>query len=568
MLTKTCLSACVLGTASAAVVLSNEHKPQVLKAPQLGKAVPNYPDSYTLEGVMRIPYANVEEPITVVTDGKKGRQFVSYYHGLKEIVYTDLGTENAKSYEFFVAENERVCYQGKQSGDATKMDEKTHMPKKWPVHFLPDLSEFTYRGLVPCKPSSGLTCHQWSKEMDMNGFHSEYKFLAVDDDDMTPYQFLMVGRNAVIDSHYDNYVVDYKSFSEYINEDVFKPPTRCSDSLDDRTRVHWEIREEIAHLFGGEHDYMHSRFLEHLRKHGHSFDDPVEYDTRLAAFKRNMQLVNTLNKQSTNGVVYKPNHLMHMDVDDMMQFVRGYTAANLNEAEADPYAKYTNITYVKTNEKLPDHVDWRLKGAVAPVKDQGTCGSCWAFSAAAAMEGHWFVKTGELLNLSPQQLMDCSWPIKNHGCSGGDQNQAFTYLADVGGIMEEKDYPFMNVDNFCSFKRSRVAATTTGRVNIPEGDEEALKDALATKGPIAIALDASHPSLLFYSSGVYEEKECDPHNLDHAVALVGYGTENGKDYWLIKNSWSTFWGDMGYVKIARNKQNHCGIATAAAYPAM
>lgn len=566
---KGCISACILGTASAAVVLTNEHKPQVLKAPDHGKAVPDYPASYTVTGVMRIPYADVNEPVTVVTDGENNRQFVSYYHGLKEIIYTDLGTNNSRTYEFFIADNERVCFHGHVSGDSAAMDEATHQPKKWPVRFLPNLEEFSYRGTTKCKPTHEMMCHQWSKESDQNGFHSEYKFLALDDEDMTPFRFVMMGRNAVIDSHYDNYIIDYESFSEHINPAVFEAPETCSESLDDRKRVHFEVREELAHLFEAEHDYLHGRFRQHLSVHGHRFEDPREYASRLSAFKRNMQIVNQLNKQSTNGVVYKANHLMHLDLEDMLDFARGYQPAALNEEEVDRYAKYVNMTYVKSNEaKLPDMVDWRLKGAVTTVKDQGTCGSCWAFSAAGALESHWFIKTGELIDLSPQQAMDCSWGLSNHGCSGGDQNSVFTYLADVGGMMSLKDYPFLNVDDFCHYKPSKVAATTTGRVNIPKGNEELLKDALATKGPIAIALDASRPSLLFYSSGVYEDPACDPENLDHAVLLVGYGTEDGKDYWLIKNSWSTFWANMGYIKIRRNLNNHCGIASAASYPAM
>ncbi|KAL6763487.1 hypothetical protein V8C86DRAFT_2496198 [Haematococcus lacustris] len=215
-----------------------------------------------------------------------------------------------------------------------------------------------------------------------------------------------------------------------------------------------------------------------------------------------------------------------------------------------------------SDAQLPTSVDWRGTGADGPVKDQASCGSCWAFATTGAMTGAWFLATGQSISLSEQQIVDCSWDHEVNGCSGGWVENALEYISlDAGGAVQEADYPYMGQNAYCRANKHGKAAAFSGYLTLPEGDEGAMMEAVATHGPIAIAFDANHPTFKYYSEGVYYRADCghDADHLDHAVTLVGYGTtEAGTDYWLLRNSWSLLWGDNGYFKMAR-KGNDCGV---------
>jgi len=233
-------------------------------------------------------------------------------------------------------------------------------------------------------------------------------------------------------------------------------------------------------------------------------------------------------------------------------------------------------THVLSGNAAPAAVDWRSHGLVADVKNQGSCGSCWAFSTVVSIEGQHAKSTGTLATLSEQNLVDCVKGVRLPndtstccmGCQGGLMDDAFSYLVSSqhGAIDTEAAYPYTGRSGSCSFDASHSGATVGAWTDVPQGDEDALLDAVATVGPVSIAVDASIGWQLYFG-GIMHGWLCssNPKRMDHGVAIVGYGTERGTDYWIVRNSWGAGWGEHGYARVVRGK-NACGLANAASYP--
>ncbi|NP_001389461.1 cathepsin M like 1 precursor [Rattus norvegicus] len=234
-----------------------------------------------------------------------------------------------------------------------------------------------------------------------------------------------------------------------------------------------------------------------------------------------------------------------------------------------PTVKKENSVQKRQAVNVPNFINWRKRGYVTPVRRQGRCNACWAFSVAGAIEGQMFRKTGQLIPLSVQNLVDCSRTQGNLGCYLGNTYFALQYVKENGGLESEATYPYEGKEGSCRYHPDNSTASIAGIEFVPK-NEHALMNAVATLGPISVAIDARHESFLFYRNGIYHEPNCNSSVVTHSMLLVGYGfvgeESDGRKYWIVKNSMGNKWGNRGYMKIAKDQGNHCGIATYALYP--
>ncbi|CAG9855678.1 unnamed protein product [Phyllotreta striolata] len=280
-----------------------------------------------------------------------------------------------------------------------------------------------------------------------------------------------------------------------------------------------------------------------------------EEQRRFKAFKKNIREITNHNTRFKKG---------------LETFEKGLTVfADLTKNQFDKkygfnlFKPKTMIVYTSTHRHnksaSTEYFDWREKGAVTPIKDQGICGSCWIFSAIGMLEGYNLLKTGQLISLSEQNVVDC---FSSSSCKGGFPVDAIHYVKE-NGISTAADYPYRQTQDKCKGNVPRITIDFEG-FNTLNVTEDGLKKLLIKFGPLGISLYVSGVWRL-YKRGVWYQKECSD-NINHAVILVGYGTENGEDYWLIKNSWGKSWGEDGYIKIARNRhENYCGLTKDVMY---
>ncbi|TKY71824.1 Senescence-specific cysteine protease SAG12 [Spatholobus suberectus] len=242
------------------------------------------------------------------------------------------------------------------------------------------------------------------------------------------------------------------------------------------------------------------------------------------------------------------------------EFIASHTGLKISSLQDSSSVTPLNLT------DIPTSLDWRDKGAVTDIKDQGQCGCCWAFSTVAAVEGIAQIKTKKLISLSEQQLLDCD--NSNNGCNGGNMDKAFNYIIENQGIATEADYPYQGVAGTCQSEMKQPAVQITNFKDVPANSEEQLLQAVANQ-PVSVAVSAND-NFRSYMGGIFEGP-CGT-DLNHAVTAIGYGTsEDGTKYWLIKNSWGQTWGENGYMRLRRESgqpEGVCGVAMKASYPTM
>ena len=305
---------------------------------------------------------------------------------------------------------------------------------------------------------------------------------------------------------------------------------------------------------------LYPSFNEWSVAHGKTYE-PTERDYRNTVFNANVAKIighNTGNSSWTMAV----NKFADLTADE---FKARYAGGIVKSKRS--LRKSKDIAPLNTTAN-PASVDWTTKGAVTPVKNQQQCGSCWAFSTTGSVEGAWFLSNGTLPSLSEQQLVDCSVPEGNQGCNGGLMDQAFQYIIDNKGITTEDAYPYTATGpNTCQAQGKPVAATLSGFKDVAVNNELALETAIVQQ-PVSVAVEADQSVFQFYSGGVMDSA-CGT-QLDHGVLAVGYGTDAGKEYYKVKNSWGADWGMKGYILLGRgakfNPSGQCGIQMVASYP--
>ena len=306
----------------------------------------------------------------------------------------------------------------------------------------------------------------------------------------------------------------------------------------------------------GKESYIFSKFQEFVETQNKKYSTIEEYLQRFKIFQNNYNKIERMQISPDSTPSFNLGITKFFDLTPQ-EFRNTYLNLKVSLNEIIHAKSHGQLALLEEGDVPASH-DWRDHGAVGPVKDQGNCGSCWAFSTVANLEGLNFIKNKVFQQYSEQQLVDCD--KVDQGCNGGLMENAIDYIKNAGGIELSKDYPYKGTDGRCRFDQSKASLKVKAFRFAPSENEEDIKNMLFTTGPLSVALNAD--TLQFYRNGIvdYDANYCDPQGINHGVAIVGYGSENGKDYWIVKNSWGSSWGEKGFFRIARGKGT-CGINT-------
>lgn len=315
------------------------------------------------------------------------------------------------------------------------------------------------------------------------------------------------------------------------------------------------------------------KFLGFISEYGRNYiADSSEYKYRFEVFTENLKRISREQENSPSSV-HGINMFADRTTEEFRQFTGYNNKLNTKDVQRVCLAKGVPPPLLDTSD-LPDSIDWRDHNppVVTGVKNQGSCGSCWTFSAVGNIEGQWALAGNKLVSLSEQSIVDCSkgccthdgTRVCNNGCSGGWQWVAYDDMGKLGGVPSESDYSYKGVAGKCAMSSKTPVAKIANYtcITAPDGsgaDPAQMAAWLVKNGPMAFAMDVS--SIGSYRGGVWDPKSCSTTNLDHALLIVGYGTLSGKDYWIIKNSWGASWGEKGYVRMIRGR-GACGINNA------
>ncbi|KAL3157264.1 hypothetical protein ABBQ38_001497 [Trebouxia sp. C0009 RCD-2024] len=542
---------------------------------------PQWPAQYQVSWQFCVPYVSKLQTMpltynyTVYQDTAHGRQKI-----VKDSVDTLISVVDSNTmYEIYPVIDEMKCDKTKlgnslmthtQAAAITGRQQQVDDDDKPQLGFvLPDLKEsrWAYNGTAMMHDQEANVWIMHSKEeLGYGDVISTYTMYVGKDG--TPLQFHMLGIDLYMNSHFDDWIVDIAAWQPGpIDDENWRVPDMCHQAEAQelqRHRLDSSLAMEVAKQLPNRHsgDKLYDAFV---HRHGRRHATRNEYDQRSQRFHENKEMIKDHNHRGDQTHSLALNRFADWHKEEFLATMLP------NHGKPRPALPLEGQQALMHKPRVPKHmlpttVDWRGSGADSPVKDQASCGSCWAFGTIGAVEAAYFRETGKQLLLSEQDLMDCGWYKNNKACFGGYQDLGLQWLLDKGRVASEEGYPYQGVNNFCTAK-GRDHIKFSGDFVTTDGSEYALKEALFTKGPLTVSVDAAPDSFVFYSSGIYNNTACHSEykDLDHAVLVSGYGTtEDGHDYWLVKNTWSALWGDKGFIKIARNPQD-CGIKTQPMY---
>jgi len=516
-----------------------------------------------------MPYIPLEMPLRVLTSG--AAQKIEYYDGLEVDVSSPKGT-----YKYRYSNSERVCsFSPATSGPTLGLvaasgdggdDRWSAMP------FLPDLSTYTYAGeeLV-----GGILCQKFTLSAHHGTLGTMDDHLAFYWDPVLgkPVRWRMHARDVTFNSHTDEYIMDFLSFQPGAPAEVqLALPAACG-----RPQVA-QVSIQLHGLLAAAHAAA-SRSAAAAAAAGGLTTEHPEASVQHAVAERNVRLIRSLNAEHAGHTSFRENRFLGLTAQEVLQFRGGRNKSPSRDRRRPAELAHLVREHTLGAAQLPESHDWRVArpGSVGPVKDQGVCGSCWTYGLTEPIESIQAIRTGRLIELPEQFVVDCTWvnssgsSAGNAGCDGGESDiGALEIVRKFGGIVPtaESYGSYLSVNGFCKDVRlMQVGAKITGWVDIAKRDDHALMEALFTVGPMFVGIQVPD-EMLFYDSGVLQVESC-RHNesdIDHAVTATGFGSDaHGTAFWTIRNSWSTYWGDKGYINIARGELDCC-VSCQAGYP--
>ncbi|XP_048583024.1 counting factor associated protein D isoform X2 [Nematostella vectensis] len=518
------------------------------------------PSAYHAIGTLHLPYDNIREPFESWYARDYNMSRIDYYYGM------DKTFQRGDLMDYGVLVKVVPAHWGRDED----LDKNTiscwYRPGfRWsqqrgqsvlPAH----LEHFKFIGE---EIRSGMPTFKYQRNTTIFHKKNSYTFWMTKAKPHRPLRYVMHGYDTLLNSFYDHYVMDYLSFQPWkFDFEVMKIPkgTNCEQTLNKlKSKFHFNPMSEFMHENFDDAEVIGA--YEHFKqRHNKSYPDVYEHQKRVHIFRHNMRYIRSHNRARLNFTL-APNEFADMTDEEF----ESYKGLLIDPSGSDDALKRQEIPEIRFNDKievpLPDNLDWRDYGAVTPAKAQGRCGSCWTFSAMGPIEGAYALKTGKLKDFSEQQLLDCSWGFGNNGCRGGFSWRGLVWARKFGVTSSRTYGRYLAQEGYCHCAKTDKCDTVHFErvMTVPKYNQTALRRGLALYGPASIAINVNRKSLKFYSGGVYDDPQCPP-NTNHGVVVVGYGVEEGQPYWIVKNSWGKFWGEQGFIRISR-KKNQCGVVS-------